>query len=55
MNREQYQKKFKLHQSKIEQRLDLAFADKLVTYSLQKSFPEMHSTQTEFKKKLKLI
>jgi hypothetical protein len=55
MNREQYQKKFELHQSKIEKRPDLTFADKLVTHSLQKSFPEMHPTQTEFKKKLKLI
>jgi hypothetical protein len=55
MNREQYQKKFKLHQSRNGERLDLTFADKLVTHSSQKSLPEMQATQKETKKILKLI
>ena len=53
MNREQYQKKFKLHHSKIEPRLDLASAFKSVTHTSQESIPELQACQIELNKRMR--
>ena len=53
MNREQYQKKFKLHHSKIEPRLDLASAVELVSHQVQESIPKLLGSQIELKRKMR--
>lgn len=55
MNREQYQKKFKLHHSKTEPRHDLASAVKSTTYTPQESIPELQAFQIELNKRMRRL
>ena len=51
MNRDQYQKKFNLHHSKIEQRLNWASEVVLVKHPPQENIPKIHASQIDLKKK----